>query len=244
VLILCPCVFQDSDAVKDKAEPSRGKRSDGHLEPFAAAAIAVRTLVACVRPSLGPSLSDTHDAEGEVLRERKRSRKALLSMARDLDDVVLSFIVQGQGGATTLDSANSKSPGWRTVLGTLEMRRFGQYVCVSATDDSSEACDPDAGSNSGDDTNTNPHAKSLPTPNIGYLGVKIFRIVLGPSSCPLFIPTPLRVYALLALVRSTALQKPQVRSGPILPLSPYNLLIFDGLVFPNACIGFVLPVLD
>jgi hypothetical protein len=154
-------------------------------------------------------------------------------VARDLDDVVLSFIVlgqgQGQGGTMTLDPANSKTPGSRTMLSTLEMKRLGQYVCVSATDDSSDANDRDASSNSDDDSNTTPHAESRPTPNIGYLGMKIFRTDLGPSFCPLSVSTPLRVYALLALIRSTAVQKPQVRSDPIrscpVLLTPFILYV-------------------
>jgi hypothetical protein len=183
----------------------------------------VRALVACIRPSL----CDAHDAEEEGLtgRKRKRKRKALLSVARDLDDVVLSFIVlgQGQGGTTTLDPENSKSPGSRTMLSTLEMKRLGQYVCVSATDDSADANDLDASSQSDDDSNATPHAESRPTPNIGYLGMKIFRTDLSPSFCPPSVSIPLRVYALLALIRSTAVQKPQVRSEPIMPCPAYPL---------------------
>ena len=219
-MAVCPFVSQDSDALKDKAETNRGQRSEGFLEPFATAAIAVRTLVACVRPSLCP----THDAEKlrELEKERERvrgrGRECLLSVALDLDEAVLSFVVQGG----TLDPANSKSPGVRTVLSTLEMKQFGQYVCVSVTDDSAGVDASDASSSNGNSITT-PHAESRLTPNIGSLGVKIFQTVLGPSSCPPFVPTPLRVYALLALVRSTALQRPQVRSvqlrsGPLCPI--------------------------
>jgi hypothetical protein len=162
----------------------------------------------------------------------------VLSVARDLDDVVLSFIVlgqgQGQGGTMTLDPANSKTPGSRTMLSTLEMKRLGQYVCVSATDDSTDANDRDASSNSDDDSNTTLHAESRWTPNIGYLGMKIFRTDLGPSFCPLSISTPLRVYALLALIRSTAVQKPQVRSDPIMPCPAYPLY--------SLCLNTVFPM--
>lgn len=132
-------------------------------------------------------------------------------MARDLDEAVLSFIVQGG----TLDPENSKILELRPVLSTIEMKRFGQYVCVSATDDSAEGNDPDARSNSCGDPNSTPYAESRLTPNIGPLGAKIFQAVPGPGSCPPFVPTPIRVYALLALIRSTALQRPQVRSVPV-----------------------------
>lgn len=173
------------------------------------AAIAVRTLVACIRPSL----CEAQDAEGLRGRGRGRGtkRKALVSVARDLDEAVLSFIVQGG----TLDPENSKILESRPVLSTTEMKRFGQYVCVSATDDSADGSDPHTNNNSCGDPNSTPHAESRLTPNIGPLGAKVFRAVLGPGSCPPLVPTPIRVYALLAMIRSTALQRPQVRSIPV-----------------------------
>lgn len=143
-------------------------------------------------------------------------------MGQDLDDMVLSFLVQVhvhvQGGTParddllgTLDPANSKFTRPQPAWSTLELKHFGQYVCVSATDDSAKLIDLDTASAGNCDSDTAPNVEAHLTPHIGSLGDTILRSVVDPGSCPPSVLTPIRVHALLALVRSTALQRPQVQ---------------------------------